>query len=59
MTITKNIAADANVRVPGATYTFTIAAGAADSARNIYAGEMDAISQAANNYFHHYRRKVY
>lgn len=49
VTITKNIAADANVRVPGATYTFTIAAGAADSARNIYAGEMDAISQAANN----------
>lgn len=49
VTITKNIAADDNVRVPGATYTFTIAAGDPDSARNIYAGEMDAISQATNN----------
>lgn len=49
VTITKNITADANVRVPGATYTFTIAAGDSDAARNIYAGEMNAISQAANN----------
>lgn len=49
VTITKNISADDNVRVPGATYTFTIAAGTADSTRNIYAGEMDAISKAAND----------
>ena len=49
VTITKNITADANVRVPGATYTFTIAAGDSDAARKIYAGEMNAISQAANN----------
>lgn len=49
VTITKNISADDNVRVPGATYTFTIAAGDPDSARNIYAGEMDAISKAAND----------
>lgn len=49
VTITKNITADANVRVPGATYTFTITAGDPDSSRNIYAGEMEAISQAAND----------
>lgn len=49
VTITKNISADDNVRVPEATYTFTIAAGDPDSARNIYAGEMNAISQAVNN----------
>lgn len=50
VTITKNITtANEKVRVPGATYTFTITAGASDSARNIYAGEMDAISQAAND----------
>lgn len=50
VTITKNITtANEKVRVPGATYTFTITAGDPDSARNIYAGEMDAISQAAND----------
>ena len=50
VTITKNITtANEKVRVPGATYTFTITAGDPDSSRNIYAGEMEAISQAAND----------
>lgn len=50
VTITKNITtANEKVRVPGATNTFTITAGDPDSSRNIYAGEMEAISQAAND----------
>ena len=49
VTITKNIDAKEKVLVPGATYEFTIAPGNADTAKNIYAGEMTPISKSAKN----------